>query len=205
MRKSTGKSRPAATEANYNRLVKLAQERADQAKEAKDRGDMTTADALLAAARAATRQAEEMGRRLGKRPQPVKKTGTQRKRSGAKKAPTATRYQALLNGMANFLGVSAADILQHVTTDTELKARIQSLKNKYIKAGELDKKGYCKALNEYRDNMLFTAGELEKAIQEARKEGNNGVIPGYETAAKQYRSHAGIIAAEIRKNGGTVN
>ena len=128
-----------------------------------------------------------------------------RKRSGKAPAKSGNRYQALIKGMAGFLGVTAADILQHVTTETEIKIKIQQYRDLYTKGGKLDTAAYCKALNSWRDNLLFTISELEKAIEDARREGNNAVIPGYETAIEQYKKNAEIIAGEIRQNGGKVN
>ena len=94
---------------------------------------------------------------------------------------------------------------QHVTTVTELKDDILILRERYTEPDGLDAARYCSALNTWRDNILFTVGELKKAADEDRRSGNPEAVPGYEVMIKQYQTNAGILAKEIESVGGIVN
>ena len=113
----------------------------------------------------------------------------------------------VLKGVEKATGKSLAlDTLQHVTSVEECKYWIQVLKAMYTDVdGNLDKKAYCSALNTVRDSMLFTCGELRQAIKDAIRDGNESMVPGYETLINQYETNAAAIAAEISANGGKVN
>lgn len=98
------------------------------------------------------------------------------------------------------------DVIQHVTNPDECRLLLQRIKATFTKIdGTLDREGYCGALNRSRDNILFTIDELKKAIEDARREGNEKPIPGYEILIEKYETNAGIIKAEIEKNGGKAN
>ena len=94
---------------------------------------------------------------------------------------------------------------QHVTTAEELKVDILVIRKRYTSSDGLDAARYCSALNSWRDNILFTAGELKTAAEEARRSGDPEAVPGYEVMIKQYQTNAGILAKEIKSVGGIVN
>lgn len=175
-----------------------------QADEMERQGDKITAEAMRAAARGAERQAEEIkkkypGRLEATATQPIR-TGSRAKKPAKKK--TAGQGKAFINALADSL---RAGTLQHVTTEKELTAWIEYTKRLYTDENGLNKVEYCKGLNTVRDNLLFTVSELEKAIQDASREGNEKPIPGYKTMIEKYNNNAEILAEEIRKNGGKVN
>ena len=94
----------------------------------------------------------------------------------------------------------ALEALQHVTSEKECQQLLMTVKNMFTDSeGNLDKKGYCSALQDVLDSMSCTINELEKAIDDAKRDGNTGMIPGLETAIKQYRANAAIIKKEINK------
>ena len=113
----------------------------------------------------------------------------------------------VLKGVEKATGKSLAlDTLQHVTSVEECKYWIQVLKGMCTDVdGNLDKKAYCSTLNTARDSMLFTCGELRQAIKDAIRDGNESMVPGYETLINQYETNAAAIAAEISANGGKIN
>lgn len=113
----------------------------------------------------------------------------------------------VLKGAEKATGKSLAlDTLQHVTSVEECKYWIQVLKAMCTDVdGNLDKKAYCSTLNTARDSMLFTCGELRQAIKDAIRDGNESMVPGYETLINQYETNAAAIAAEISANGGKIN
>ena len=130
-----------------------------------------------------------------------------RKNPAGAKMDTNKIISGIFRGVEKATGKNlATDVLQHATTPQECKAWLQAVKGMYTSPeGTLDKEGYCNALNTVRDDMLFTIGELEKAIEDARREGNEKPVPGYETMITTYQTNAGILADEIQKNGGKVN
>ena len=173
-----------------------------QADEIEAQGDKVTAEALRAAAREANRNANEIRAKSPARmdsPQPIR-PGYRAKKPAKKK--TAGQGKAFINALADSL---RAGTLQHVTTEKELTAWIEYTKRLYTDENGLNKVEYCKGLNTVRDNLLFTVSELEKAIQDANREGNEKPIPGYKTMIEKYNNNAEILAEEIRKNGGKVN
>lgn len=164
-------------------------------------GDQTAADTMSAAAREAERKAEEIRKNHPGRLKAATQPQKNRKKAGKKKTVNS-KGKAFINALADSMkGVT----LQYVTTEDELKAWIHRTRLFYTDENGLNKVEYCKALNTMRDNMLFTISELEKDIEDARKEGNEKAIPGYETIIDKYTEHAGIIAQEIQANGGKVN
>lgn len=94
---------------------------------------------------------------------------------------------------------------QHVTTAEELKLDILVIRKRYTSSDGLDVARYCSALNIWLDNILFTAGELKTAAEEARRSGDPEAVQAYEVMIKQYQTNAGILAKEIKSVGGTVN
>lgn len=202
------------TQENYKMLIQRAEDYTRQAKEAEKAGDKSTAEALRVTARQARERADEMARYLPigviKAPAHAgkKKPRTKKKPSRSGRKLTADDMIAgVFRGVQKATGKNyATDTLQHATTPEECKQWLKTVKAMFTDAdGKLDKKGYCNALNSTRDNMLFTAGELQKAIEDARRSGNDKSIPGYETMINQYQTNAGLLADEIRANGGKVN
>lgn len=107
----------------------------------------------------------------------------------------------VFKGMEKVTGKNyALEALQHVTSEKECQQLMMTVKNMFTDSdGNLDKKGYCSALQDVLDSMSCTINELEKAIDDAKRDGNTGMIPGLETAIKQYRANAAIIKKEINK------
>lgn len=138
-----------------------------------------------------------------------------KKKPRTKKTPRRSGRKTTINEMLAgvFRGVEkvtgknlAADTLQHVTTPEECRQWVKTIKAMFTdREGKLDKKGYCNALNTTRDSMLFTVSELQKAIEDARRSRNDAAVPGYEVMIEQYKTNAGILEKEIKKNGGKIH
>lgn len=185
---------------HYRQNVKTMKQKADKLQLDVKAGERVEA-VLKGNARRSVRQAPRRKTTAGK----PRTQGTPN-RSGRKL--TADEIIAgLFKGVEKATGKNfATDTIQHVTTPDECREWLKTVKAMHTdKEGKLDKKGYCNALNNVRDNMLFTIQELKKAIEDARRSGEEKAIPGYETLINQYETNAGIIADEIKANGGKVN
>ena len=199
---------------NINRLLNQIRQDEEQAIYWRTRGDDRLADYHRAKADKLRKKARELGVNISLH---GVKPGTASRRSGTKDKARATdprrnfsadkMIAGVFKGMQKATGKNyATDVLQHVTTPKECEQWIQVLKIMCTDdAGELDRKGYCNALNSARDSMLFTIDELNKAIEDANRSGNSGAVPGYRKCIEQYQTNAGIIEKEIKANGGKVN
>lgn len=197
----------------YDRLVQQARFYTQQAIEAENAGDKSTADVLRMAARQQYGKADEIANlypvTVGKQhPIGLKKKPRTKKTPGrsGRKLSVNEMMASVFQGVEKVIGKNLAmDTLQHSATPEECKQWIQTIKAMFTDSeGKLDKKGYCNALNIARGNMLFTASELEKAVEDARQSGNTAGVPGYEVLIKRNQINAGLLAKEIKAVGGTV-
>ena len=194
----------------YNQTIQRAREAEQKAEHWEKRGDgqlariyRMNAENLRERANALKAEIDHIEKNARSIRKKKKTTGS---RSG-RKLTTDDMIAGIFRGVEKATGKNyATDTLQYATTPEECKVWLRTVKAMFTDAGgKLDKKGYCNALNYTRDNMLFTAGELQKAIEDARRSGNDMPIPGYETLINQHQTNAGLLADEIRANGGKVN
>ena len=138
--------------------------------------------------------------------EPGKRREMQRKARQKKTTRTLDLLAATFRGVEKATGKNcAAETIQHVTTEAECREWIEICRAMFTIDGKLDKEGYCSALNTTRDNILFTARQLTLELNDARRSGNKKAAESYETIINIDQTNAGIIAEEIRQNGGKVN
>ncbi len=198
----------------YDWLIQQGRFYTQQAIEAENAGDKSTADVLRMAARQQYGKAEKIAKlypgTVGRQP-----TIDWKKRPKTKKTPSKSGRKLTAKEMiaSTFQGIEkvigknlAMHTMQHSATPDECKRWIKTIKAKFTdQCGWLDKKGYCNVLNTTRDNMLFTISELQKAVEEARQSGNTAGIPGYEVLIERNQINAELLAKEIKLVGGIVN
>lgn len=194
----------------YERLQESIKQCDAKAKKCLSMGDSALAEVYSAEARLMKRRAEQLERSYGIRP------GSDPTPTAHRKDPTPAAHRkdqrpskpgvqdiisGVFKGMEKVTGKNyALEALQHVTSEKECQQLLMTVKNMFTDSdGNLDKKGYCSALQDVLDSMSCTINELEKAIDDAKRDGNTGMIPGLETAIKQYRANAAIIKKEINK------
>lgn len=187
----------------YNRLQESIKQCEAKSKYWLSIGNGVLAEVYSAEARQMKRRADQLERYYKFRPgaDPTPAPAAYRPEPKRSKPDVQDIISGVFKGMEKVTGKNyALEALQHVTSEKECQQLLMTVKNMFTDSdGNLDKKGYCSALQDVLDSMSCTINELEKAIDDAKRDGNTGMIPGLETAIKQYRANAAIIKKEINK------